>query len=105
MTRHFAVFGPSHIAVLIVTGALPIALAFLGHHLRNRKIDHAISFALAGGLVGTWAVWYWLIVTRGWTSPQTILPMDLCDWATIAAIGALVTQNQRAYELAYFWSL
>ena len=42
---------------------------------------------------------------RGWASAQTILPMDLCDWATIAAIATLLRPNQRSYELAYFWAL
>jgi hypothetical integral membrane protein (TIGR02206 family) len=35
----------------------------------------------------------------------TWLPMHLCDWATIAAILALLFRWQLSYELAYFWSL
>jgi len=33
------------------------------------------------------------------------LPMDLCSWAAIATIVALVRPNQKAYELAYFWAM
>jgi hypothetical integral membrane protein (TIGR02206 family) len=61
--------------------------------------------AFAGELIATWVLWYWLIATRGWLSPQTLLPMDLCDWATIAALATLLRPNQRSYELAYFWAL
>jgi hypothetical integral membrane protein (TIGR02206 family) len=64
-----------------------------------------ISCAFAGELLATWGIWYWLIAARGWLSPQTFLPMNLCDWATIAAVATLLKPNQRSYELAYFWSL
>jgi hypothetical integral membrane protein (TIGR02206 family) len=46
-----------------------------------------------------------MIFHFGWQSAQTLLPMHLCDWATIAAIVTLLWPNQKTYELAYFWCL
>jgi hypothetical integral membrane protein (TIGR02206 family) len=105
MTGPFAAFGPSHIAVLALTGIVPIALAAYSRRFGSEKLARRISYTFAGELIATWVVWYCLIVARGWTSPQTILPMDLCDWATIAVLATLLKPNQRSYELAYFWAL
>jgi hypothetical integral membrane protein (TIGR02206 family) len=33
------------------------------------------------------------------------LPMQLCDWTTIAVIAALMTCRRGVYEAAYFWGL
>jgi hypothetical integral membrane protein (TIGR02206 family) len=46
-----------------------------------------------------------MIVARGWISAQTLLPMDLCGWASIAAIITLIRPGQRSFELAYFWAM
>jgi hypothetical integral membrane protein (TIGR02206 family) len=98
-------FGPAHIAVISLAFLLPLALAAIARTSRNRAIARAISLAFAAELIATWALWYWLIVSQGWLSPTTILPMDLCDWAAIAALVTLLWPNQRSYELAWFWSL
>jgi hypothetical integral membrane protein (TIGR02206 family) len=105
MSNPFVAFGAAHITVLALTAATPVALAMLARRLRRRTLVRAISLAIAGELIATWVLWYWLIATRGWLSLQTLLPMDLCDWATIAAIVTLLRPKQRSYELAYFWAL
>src|SRR5947209_15122335 len=105
MSSPFVRFGGAHITVLALTAACPVALALLANRLRSRTLVRAISLAFAGELIATWILWYGLIATRGWLSPQTLLPMDLCDWATIAAIATLLRPIQRSYELAYFWAL
>ena len=33
------------------------------------------------------------------------LPMQLCDWATVTVVVALLTDGQTWYELSYFWGL
>ena len=105
MDRPFAAFGASHIAVLVLTAAVPLGLTLIVRTLQSKKIARAIPFAFAAELIAIWLVWFWLIATRGWVLPQTLLPMNLCDWATIAAIITLLKPNQRSYELAYFWAL
>jgi hypothetical integral membrane protein (TIGR02206 family) len=105
MSGPFVAFGASHLAVTAVTIVVPGGLAIVARRLRSENFARAVSFAFAAGLIATWIVWYWLIAARGWISPQTILPMDLCDWATIATLATLLRPNQRSYELAYFWAL
>ncbi|HEX3431369.1 MAG TPA: TIGR02206 family membrane protein [Rhizomicrobium sp.] len=105
MSRPFAAFGASHIAVLVLTAAVPLALAVAVRRSRSEVLARAISLLFAAILITTWAIWYWLIVSRGWVSPETVLPMNLCDWATITAVATLLKSNQRSYELAYFWAL
>jgi hypothetical integral membrane protein (TIGR02206 family) len=34
-----------------------------------------------------------------------VLPLNLCDWATIAVVVTLLNPNQKSYELSYFWAL
>ena len=104
MSGAFVPFGPSHIAVMILTVVVPVGLAAVARWLAGERFTHAVSLAFATALFATWIVWYWLIVTRGWISPHTILPMDLCDWATVATIATLLRPNVRSYELAYFWA-
>jgi len=105
MSPVFVAFGASHIAVLALTAVVPVALALLVRRVRSAKVARAISLAFAIQLIATWIAWYWLLAEQGWVSPQTILPMDLCDWSTIATLATLIWPNQRTYELAYFWAL
>jgi hypothetical integral membrane protein (TIGR02206 family) len=65
----------------------------------------ATRFVFAAWLIGTWVLWLWMIFDLGWQSPQTLLPMHLCDWATIVTIVTLIRPSQKTYELAYFWCL
>jgi hypothetical integral membrane protein (TIGR02206 family) len=105
MSGPFVAFGASHLTVMTLTVIVAPGLAIIARRLRSEKFARAVSLAFAAELIVTWIVWYWLIAARGWISAQTILPMDLCDWATIATLATLLLPNQRSYELAYFWAL
>ena len=67
--------------------------------------DLAVRMILAALLVVGWLGWYAMLWTRGWLAPGNELPFNLCDWAQGALILALLSRNQRAYELGYFWGL
>ncbi|HEY8948009.1 MAG TPA: TIGR02206 family membrane protein [Rhizomicrobium sp.] len=103
MSHPFVLFGRDHLTVLALTFLVPVALAFLTR--RNMNAVRATRFAFAAWLIGTWILWFWMIFDLGWQSAQTLLPMHLCDWATIAAIVTLLMPNQKTYEIAYFWCL
>lgn len=98
-------FGPSHLAVIGLCFSLPLALAAFTQGAARERVARAIRTAFAASLIATWGLWYWLILLRGWASAGTMIPMQLCDWAGFAAIGALIFRGQLGYELAYFWSL
>jgi len=46
-----------------------------------------------------------LFWSRGWLNLNNGLPLNLCDWAAVVLILALITKRQFAYELGYFWGL
>jgi hypothetical integral membrane protein (TIGR02206 family) len=99
----FVLFGPSHIAVIASAFAIPAVLAVLVRTLHAD--DRAVRWTFAAMLIGNWVFWYGLFWQRGWLTWGDALPMNLCDWANIATIAALLRPNQKSYELAYFWTL
>ena len=96
-------FGPAHLIVLALSAAAPIFLALAAR--RNPRLDRPFRLALAALLAGGWLCWCALSAARGWITLGTGLPLNLCDWAALALIIALITRNQFAYELGYFWGL
>lgn len=105
MQTPFVLFGPAHITVLALTFLVPAALTLVVRATRSESVDRTARWSFALLLIANWLFWYWLFWHRSWLNVSDALPMNLCDWAAIAAIVALFTRNQRAYELAYFWAL
>lgn len=102
MQAKFVLFGPDHVVALLLTGAVPLLLAIAVR--REPKLDKPFRLSFAALLIGTWIAWFVLFFARGWLGLGNALPMNLCDWATIALIVTLIRPNQKAYELAYFWA-
>jgi hypothetical integral membrane protein (TIGR02206 family) len=99
----FVLFGAAHLAMLALALLVPTVLA-----LPTRKspaLDRPIRFVLAATLAGGWLCWYALFAARGWLTLDNGLPLNLCDWAAVALIAALLTRGAFAYELGYFWGL
>ena len=105
MAPEFKAFGPSHIAVIILTVALPFFLAFAVHRTKSRTLESSIRFTISALLLINYVAY--LIVARrfGVTDWQRSLPMQLCDWAMFVIIVALWTGNRRWLEIAYFWGI
>lgn len=103
--QKFVLFEPDHIATMALTIVVPVSLAFVSGRGRHIGRDTAIRWSFAAALIATWIAWYALFLSRHWLSWGNALPMNLCDWATVAVIAACLSHNQKAYELAYFWSL
>src|SRR6185312_13862653 len=102
MHAKFVLFGPDHVVALLLTVALPTLLCLIAR--RNPSYDKPFRLGFATLLIGTWIAWYVLFIERDWLGLGNALPMNLCDWATIALIVTLIRPNQKAYELAYFWA-
>ena len=100
----FVPFGVAHVAVMALTALAPGLLALLVRNA-DRAIDKAFRYGFAALLVGTWIGWYALFAARGWLGIGNVLPMNLCDWATIALLVALLGKSARAFELAYAWAI
>lgn len=56
-------------------------------------------------MLGVWGIWYAVAYREGWLTWGDGLPLDLCSWAAIAAIVAMLARNQTAFDLAYFWGM
>jgi hypothetical integral membrane protein (TIGR02206 family) len=99
----FPLFGPSHLLVLFLTAALPVALGLLMR--RNEAAREWASRSFVALLVLNKLAVIATASRAGTLSIDNALPMHLCDWAIVAVILALLWRGQRVFELAYFWGL
>lgn len=101
----FQPFGLAHLAVIILTIALPFVLAASVRKSRwprsERIIGRLLAVTLAINYLG-YAIYLGLTVGFSW---EKTLPFQLCDWAMIAIIVALLTGRERWLEVAYFWGI
>jgi len=102
--RAFEVFGPGHLAVLVVFVVVASVVAVLGVRLRpaaasrfERTAGLAILVVCAPFEVVDWAdgVGHW----------RTDLQLQICDLAWVVAGVALLTRGARWSALAYYWGL
>ncbi|HVV65022.1 MAG TPA: TIGR02206 family membrane protein [Rhizomicrobium sp.] len=105
MNDPFVWFGRAHLAAIALAFAAPALLAASTRWTASPTLARVLRWLFASELIGTYALWYWLLYARGWESVGNVLPMHLCDWAAIAATITLLRPNQRTYELSYFWAL
>lgn len=106
MSPQFVLFGSSHLAAVALTLLAPLLMALAARHEHlGPPADRATRMGLALLLLGGWVFWYGLNALRGELTLERFLPMHLCDWAQVALMVALLTRNQLAYELGYFWGL
>ena len=103
MAAPFLLFGSPHLVALGLILALPLALAMLAR--RHRCFDPAFRFGLTALLGGGWIGFYLLFAARSWLTLDNGLPLNLCDWASIALMAALLRPTPFSYELGYFWGL
>jgi hypothetical integral membrane protein (TIGR02206 family) len=99
----FVLFGTAHLVALPLSVLIPVVLGLLVR--RAQGLDRPIRSTLAAVLAGGWLAWYALFAARGWLTLGNGLPLNLCDWAAVALIAALLTRGRFAYELGYFWGL
>ena len=101
----FQLFGPAHLTVIALTAGLPILFWATARRPERTGYRKAIRFGLAGLLFANWIAYEIQRAAVGQFTPAGALPMQLCDWAMIASIAALITCRPGVYEVAYFWGL
>ncbi len=99
MPPRFVLFGPAHLAALALTGLLAAVLV-----VRCRSGRGCPTRALGIAML---ALALLVIVVEGrfgagWLD---VMPLQLCDAAVLLACIALITRQQLAYELTFFWGL
>ena len=101
----FVLFGTPHLVVIGLTAGLPLAFWLMARGPTREPLRRGIRFTLAGLLLVNWLAYEALRVFHGAFNLGQELPMQLCDWATVTVIVALLTDRQIWYELSYFWGL
>jgi hypothetical integral membrane protein (TIGR02206 family) len=101
----FRPFGPSHLIVIALTVSLPFVLAAFVRKSRWPRSERTVGRLLAVMLLVNYVGYeIYLAATVGIAVPK-VLPFQLCDWAMIAVIVALLTGRERWLEVAYFWGI
>lgn len=103
--RAFQPFGVAHLVVITLTLALPFVLAAFVRKARWPRWERVIGQLLAVLLLVNYLGYeIYLASTIGLTWEKA-LPFQLCDWAMIAILVALLTGRERWLEVAYFWGI
>ena len=68
-------------------------------------LERNFSRAIAALLLAVFVAGLVQKFCEGYFTAQDALPMQLCDWALFAVVGALLWRSQTCFELAYFWGL
>lgn len=103
--RAFRPFGLAHLIVIALTISLPFVFAAFARKSRWPRSEQIIARLLAGLLLFNYVGYeIYLALTAGLTW-QKALPFQLCDWAMVAIVVALLTGRERWLEVAYFWGI
>jgi len=101
----FRVFGFGHLVAIFFTVSIPVALGIAVRVTGSRWIDRVIAVCLAVLLATNYlgySVYLWRDQRLFW---QQALPFQLCDWAMVTIIVALLTSRLSWTEVSYFWGL
>lgn len=104
-TNAFETFGTSHLVMLVVfiLGIWPVVV--LGRRVRGTSQELRVSRVYAG-LIPCFTIPLQVIdFLPGNYDLQTTLPLQLCDFAWIAAVVALWTHRPTPVALTYYWGL
>ena len=101
--ERFVLFGADHLVTLGVIAAAAILLAAAARRAAGGAAV-AMRYALAAVLLTATAatLGYWW--RRGLLEPLDLLPLHLCDFLILVAAFALVTLDDTAAELLFFWA-
>jgi len=101
----FRPFGLAHLAVIALTISLPFILAAFVQKTRWRRSERIIARLLAVLLLVNYLGYEIYLAATVGLQWQKALPFQLCDWAMVAIIVALLTGRERWLEVAYFWGI
>jgi len=101
----FRVFGLAHLAVICLTILLPVGLGVVVRRRASSRLDFAVAVCLSLLLVANYlgyACYLWRQQLFFW---RQALPFQLCDWAMVTIIVALLTKRRSWTEVSYFWGI
>jgi hypothetical integral membrane protein (TIGR02206 family) len=101
----FRPFGLAHLIVIALTISLPFILAAFVRKSRRPQSERIIARLFAATLVFNYIGYEIYLATIEGLAWQKALPFQLCDWAMVAIVVALLTGRNRWLEVAYFWGI
>lgn len=102
----FQTFGLPHLVAMALTVVLPVLLSLIAKRASSRSA--AILGIVLGVLLLGNEVIHWGFRIAGYGPDvflRYFLPLHLCGIAMFATSIALMSRNQTAFEIAYFWGL
>lgn len=103
--RAFRLFGLEHLIVIALTISLPFILAAFVRKSRRPRSERTVAWLLAGMLLANYLGYEIYLATTVGLEWRKALPFQLCDWAMVSIIVALLTGRERWLEVAYFWGI
>jgi len=101
----FRPFGLAHFVVIALTVALPFVLAALVRKARWPRSERTVGQLLAAMLLVNYLGYEIYVAATVGLELKKVLPFQLCDWAMVAIVVALLTGRNRWLEVAYFWGI
>ncbi len=101
----FRIFGPAHLVVIVLTIAIPLGLGLAVRLTKSRRVDRAVAICLSLLLVINYCGYAIYLMQRGQMVWPQALPFQLCDWAMVTVIVALLTRRHSWSEVSYFWGI
>lgn len=83
----------------------PVALWIVYQRNPHPEFERFFARAYAGLLIAVLLAGPLQLCLEGYMDAAHLLPMQLCDWALIAVVLALLRRSAVCFELAYFWGL
>ncbi len=101
----FKPYGLAHLVVIGLTISLPFILAAFVRKSRWPRSERIIAKLFAALLLLNYVGYEIYLASTQGLAWQKALPFQLCDWAMVTIIVALLTGRLRWLEVAYFWGI
>jgi hypothetical integral membrane protein (TIGR02206 family) len=105
MTHAFRAYSAEHLIAIVLTFGLPFVLAALVRRTGSRKVERAVILGILFALALNYVAYMVFIRVQTDQSWREKLPMQMCDWAIVVIIIALLTAHRLWFEVAYFWGI
>src|ERR1700730_6801119 len=103
--RAFRPYGLSHLIVIALTISLPFIFAAFARKSRWPRSERVIARLLAGLLLFNYLGYEIYLACTAGLAWQKALPFQLCDWAMVAIMVALLTGRERWLVGPSFWGI
>jgi len=103
VSSDFHLFNPLHLGIIAAIPVIAAALTYATHDHRRSALVARLT--LAAALIADGLAWHtYRYVVQGVRFPE-ILPLEMCDTSFWLTAAALLTLEERTFELAYYWGI